>query len=80
MQRPSVGSIVHYVAFGTPGGEYQPGAARPAIITSVIDAEKGLITAAIFQVEGIFFRNAEKPLLYDEKRAPGTWHWPPREG
>lgn len=72
--KPWVGEVVIYVAYGTPGGEYKPGAARPAIVTSVIDEDRGVVTAAIFQIEGIFFRNAEKPLQYDAKKAPGTWH------
>ena len=34
MQRPSVGRIVHYVSYGTPGGEF-PKACRAAIVTEV---------------------------------------------
>jgi hypothetical protein len=33
---PSVGRIVHYVSYGTPGGEYKP-ACRAAVITEVRD-------------------------------------------
>jgi hypothetical protein len=33
-QTPSVGRIVHYHSYGTPGGEYRP-EARAAIITAV---------------------------------------------
>lgn len=33
-QTPSVGRIVHYVSYGTPGGEYTS-QCRPAIITEV---------------------------------------------
>jgi hypothetical protein len=33
-QRPSVGRIVHYVRYGTPGGEY-PATCRAAIITGL---------------------------------------------
>lgn len=32
--QPSVGRIVHYVSYGTPGGEY-PQACRAAIVTAV---------------------------------------------
>lgn len=35
MDKPSVGRIVHYVAFGTPGGEYPAGVCRSAMITEV---------------------------------------------
>jgi hypothetical protein len=34
MQQPSVGRIVHYVSYGTPGGEYRS-ECRAATITSV---------------------------------------------
>lgn len=34
-QIPSIGRIVHYVAYGTPGGEFPVGAHRAAIITEV---------------------------------------------
>jgi hypothetical protein len=74
--KPSVGRIVHYVAFGTPKGEYQPGACRPAIITEVIDRESGDVKATIFQTEGTFTKQC---LHHDEAKAPGTWHWPERE-
>lgn len=41
MAEPSIGMIVHYVSYGTPGGEYLQ-ACRPAIVTAVgawVDAE-----------------------------------------
>ena len=46
MKQPSVGAIVHYQSYGTPGGEYLP-EPRAAIITEVkyiadTDALKGL--------------------------------------
>jgi hypothetical protein len=34
MQQPSVGRIVHYVSYGTPGGEY-PKACRAAVVTGM---------------------------------------------
>lgn len=34
MPRPSVGRIIHYVSYGTPGGEYPP-TCRAAVITEV---------------------------------------------
>lgn len=34
-QKPTVGRIVHYVAYGSPGGEFPAGACRAAIITQV---------------------------------------------
>lgn len=37
-QKPSVGRIVHYVSYGTPGGEYKS-ECRAAVITAVRDLE-----------------------------------------
>lgn len=34
MQQPSIGRIVHYVSYGTPGGEY-PSVCRAAVVTEV---------------------------------------------
>lgn len=35
MDKPSVGRIVHYVAYGTPKGEFPAGVCRAAVITEV---------------------------------------------
>lgn len=72
-QKPSCGRILHYVAFGTPGGEYKPGQCRPCIVTEVNG--DGTIKATIFQTEGTFTKQA---LCHDEEKKPGTWHWPER--
>ncbi len=79
-QVPSIGRIVHYVAFGTPGGEYQAGACRAAIITAVPD-ESHLVSLCILNPTGMFFN---EEVRFSPDNAPGTWHWPeyvpPREG
>jgi hypothetical protein len=38
--KPSVGRIVHYVSYGTPGGEY-PQACRAAVVTETMHFEAG---------------------------------------
>ena len=38
--KPSVGRIVHYVSYGTPGGEYGR-ECRAAIVTEVLESEPG---------------------------------------
>jgi hypothetical protein len=73
-QQPSVGRIVHYVAFGTPGGEYPAGTCRAAIITQVGNA--GDVGLCIMNPTGLFFPTSVKQ---DEAmKVPGTWHWPER--
>lgn len=86
--RPSVGRIVHYVSYGTPGGEY-PSVCRAAVITEVpedLAAEpydgcpngtdgQWIAGLAVLNPEGFFFnRDAE----YSEEQRGGTWHWPER--
>lgn len=63
---------MHYVAYGTPGGEYAAGAHRAAIGAEVKDAEKGICTLAVFNPMGIHWNTAP----FDPTRqAPGTCHW-----
>jgi hypothetical protein len=75
--KPSVGRIVHYVAYGTPGGEYKAGAHRAAIVTQV--HSDSCIDICIINPTGLFF--ATSALLMDPSVdvTPGTWHWPERE-
>lgn len=70
MPTPSVGRIVHYVSYGTPGGEYAS-QCRAAVITEV-DAS-GTVGLCVLNPTGQFFN---RELEYDEDQAGGTWHWP----
>jgi hypothetical protein len=89
VQQSSVGRIVHYVSYGTPGGEYAH-ECRAAIITEVphvddartpeLRAEgeallaRGTVGLAVLNPRGMFFNEAD----YDEQHHGGTWHWPER--
>lgn len=79
MQTPSVGRVVHYVAYGTPGGEFPAGVCRAAIITEVDDpdsaAPSGAVGLMVANPTGQFF-NRHVPYAADNQ--PGTWHWPER--
>ena len=75
MNKPSVGRIVHYVAYGTPKGEYLP-EHRAAIITAIPDpnVEAGdMVSLCVLNPTGMFFNVA---IYHDESGTPGTWHWP----
>lgn len=72
-QKPSVGRVVYYQAYGTPGGEY-PSVPRAAIVTQVND-EKGNVGLAVLNPTGLFF-NTMTP--YSAEPKPGHWSWPPR--
>lgn len=92
--KPSVGRIVHYVSYGTPGGEYGK-ECRAAIVTEVpalLSEQPNDGTAVglcVLNPTGQFFNRG---VLQDELPPPdkivagertehhgGTWHWPERE-
>lgn len=76
--RPSVGRAVHYVAYGTPGGEFPSGVCRAATVTEVDpDGAKDDVGVCVMNPTGLFFNRGIK---HDESRTPGTWHWPERVG
>ena len=70
---PTVGRIVHYVAFGTPGGEYKP-EHRAAIVTDVWP-DRTEIGLCVLNPSGIFFNKAERD---ESALLGGTWHQPER--
>jgi hypothetical protein len=88
--KPSVGRVVHYVSYGTPGGEYKS-ECRAAIVTAVgRDPEQvvaGLspgetarcaqeLDLCVLNPTGLFFNQGVKQ---DEPgKRGGTWHWPER--
>lgn len=89
MDKPSVGRIVHYVAYGTPGGEFPAGSCRAAVITEVptlkmggdsdlVVDDAGIVTTVsicVLNPTGLFFNRG---IQYDPDKKPGTWHWPER--
>lgn len=74
---PAVGRLVHYVSYGTPGGEYAS-ECRAAVVTEVRDVghdptelRMGL---CVLNPTGQFF-NRDVPCDPDGNQG-GTWHWP----
>jgi len=75
MAKPSVGRVVHYVAYGTPGGEFPAGICRAALITEC-DTATSAVGLCVLNPTGQYFnRNIPQD---EEKHLPGTWHWPER--
>lgn len=87
-QIPSVGRVVHYTSYGTPGGEFGQ-QCRAAIVADVYfadnphsdpevhtDAEGSeWVALAVLNPKGVFFNDA----CHDElTKQGGTWHWPER--
>lgn len=81
---PSVGRVVHYTAYGTPGGEFPAGVCRAAVITEV-GHPSGVISQenvtvphvglCVLNPTGQFFNRG---VPYDANKRPGSWHWPER--
>jgi hypothetical protein len=70
-----VGRIVHYVSYGTPGGEYTS-QCRAAIVAGVPEeARLGVLALAVLNPTGLFFNEAAQD---EDGKAGGTWHWPER--
>jgi hypothetical protein len=78
MTKPSVGRIVHYVSYGTPGGEFKS-ECRAAIIAGAPTAGRGRPTKKVDLVvvnpTGLFFNSCVQD---EDTKAGGTWHWPER--
>ena len=72
-QTPNVGRIVHYLAYGTPGGEYPAGVPRAAVITEVDEPgnPESTVGLAVLNPTGMFFN---RKVAYGT--TPGCWIWP----
>ena len=87
--KPSVGRIVHYVSYGTPGGEYGK-ECRAAIVTEVQDDPANSVGLCVLNPTGQFFNRAvpyhEGDTGHDHAGTEiaqrsyrgGSWHWPER--
>ena len=68
----TVGRMVYYKSYGTPGGEY-PSVDRAAVVTAVReDIGEGVVDLCVLNPEGMFFNRGVKQ---GENR--GQWDWMP---
>lgn len=71
-----VGEIVHYVSYGTPGGEYSS-QCRAAIVTEVEGRDPAnanfYVSLGVLNPTGLFF-NEHLPYAEPGQRRGGTWH------
>lgn len=79
--QPSVGRIVHYVSYGTPGGEYES-KCRAAVVTEVYENADSTehthcLGLAVLNPTGMFFNPS---VAHSDDHKGGTWHWPERVG
>jgi hypothetical protein len=79
MPKPSVSRAVHYVSYGTPGGEYAS-QCRAATITEVAPGQDAPVGLCVQNPTGLFFHSlADGGVAQDEtNKRGGTWHWPER--
>jgi hypothetical protein len=75
-QKPSVGRIVHYVSYGTPGGEYTS-QCRAAIVAEagLVEGDDTMASLVVLNPDGLFFKTVRQD---EDGKAGGTWHWPER--
>lgn len=73
IQTPSIGRVVHYQAYGTPGGEYKS-VPRAAIITG-LHADTDEIDVFVMNPSGVFFNRCK--LYPADQPTPGHCNWPP---
>jgi hypothetical protein len=83
--KPSIGRVVHYVSYGTSGGEYTS-QCRAAMVTELCDNPDGIDPETGTQCVGLFVANPmgvffNRHIAQDEDgKSGGTWHWPERIG
>jgi len=82
--KPKIAQMVHYVSYGTPGGEY-PSVCRAAVVTAVDEYQPpredekfvGHLSLCVLNPEGQFFNRAV--LYHDGAETPGSPDCPQRE-
>jgi hypothetical protein len=64
--KPSIGRVVHYVSYGTPGGEYKS-ECRAAVVT---EADGEVVGLCALNPTGLFFNRGVA--YHDGAETPGT--------
>lgn len=70
-QQPTIGRVVHYQRYGSPGGEHK---AEPsaAVITQI--HEDGDCQLFVMNPNGVYFNKTP----FSQNPKPGHWSWPPK--
>lgn len=80
-QTPSIGRIVHYHSYGTPGGEFLP-EPRAAVITEIVEASERVhapvVSLAVLNPTGMFFNRDVHH--HDGRETPGAADCPNKAG
>ena len=70
MQKPTIGRMVIYTKYGSPGGEHKP-EPSPAVITKV-DEDETTCHLFVMNPNGCYFNKTP----FAEQPTPGCWSWP----
>jgi len=70
-KKASIGRMVIYTKYGTPGGEHLP-EPSPAVITKILNEETQEAQLFVMNPNGVYF-NATP---YSAEPQPGHWSWP----
>jgi hypothetical protein len=78
--KPSIGRVVHYQSYGTPGGEHLP-EPLAAIVTGVDDSfgtnDSPQTRVDLYVIYGNGCSHKAN-VEFAEEPTPGHWNWPPR--
>jgi hypothetical protein len=74
MTLPRIGDVVHYVSYGTPGGEF-PSVCRAAVVAAGFydENEQPVVDLVVLNPNGQFFNETVNYAPYLDERG-GTWH------
>lgn len=72
--KATIGRIVLYTRYGSPGGEHLP-EPSPAVIVKVNDEATQRCQLFVMNPNGVYFNDTP----YSEDPKPGCWSWPKRE-
>ena len=70
-RKASIGRIVHYMRFGSPGGEHKA-EPSPAVITKVENEETQECHLFVMNPNGCYFNKTP----FSKELKPGHWSWP----
>jgi len=76
MVEPAVGSDVHYVTHGTPGGEFPSVCASARVTEAPSGTASSAVGLCVFYPNGLSFK---QDVTFGEHKDAGTWHWPENE-
>lgn len=71
-QKASIGRIVHYMRYGSPGGEHLP-EPSPAVVVKVNDEATQQCQLFVMNPNGLYFNDTP----FSDEPKPGHWSWMP---